>query len=100
MNGHAKPDFPNEIWSGGFWYGLAAACLYFGLTVCLSVNLIGYIRGHYPQHFELTEDQRTLIIQTVFYYLWIAGAAGVYSRVESWHFVDAVRLLSFVDRSF
>ena len=67
MNAHAKPNFPTQIWSGGFWYGLAAAVLYVILMIALMCNLIGYIRGHYPQHFELTEDQRTLIIQTMFY---------------------------------
>jgi potassium channel subfamily K len=46
MNFHHHPAIPNEIWSGGFWYALAAAVLYFVLMVILTVNLIGYIRGH------------------------------------------------------
>ena len=54
-------------------------------------NFIGYIRGHYPQHFDLTEDQRTLIIQTILFFIWLAGGAGVYARLEGWHFIDAVR---------
>ena len=90
MNSHAKPDFPSQIWSGGFWYALAAAVLYVILMLALMANLVGYIRGHYPQHFELTEDQRTLIIQTMIYFIWVAGGAAVYSKIESWHFLDAV----------
>jgi potassium channel subfamily K len=90
MNIHNQPTFPSEIWSGGYWYGLAAACLYFALTVLLIWNLIGYIRGHYPQHFELSDDQRTLIVQTMIYFIWLAGGAGVFSAVEGWEFVDGV----------
>jgi potassium channel subfamily K len=54
------------------------------------INLIGYIRGHYPQHFELTEDQQTLIVQTMLYFIWLSGGAGVYSRIEGWRFVDGL----------
>ena len=54
------------------------------------VNLVGYVRGHYPQYFGLTEDQRTLIVQTMFYFIWLGGGAGVYARIEGWQYNDAV----------
>jgi potassium channel subfamily K len=65
MHLHAAPVGPTQIYAGGFWYALAAACMYLILTGLLMCNLIGFIRGHYARHFELTEDQRTLIVQTV-----------------------------------
>jgi potassium channel subfamily K len=46
MNILHKPAIPDQIWSGGFWYALSAAVLYILLMVVLTVNLIGYIRGH------------------------------------------------------
>jgi potassium channel subfamily K, other eukaryote len=92
MHTHARPVAPFEIYSGGFWYAIAAASFYFLLASLLMVNFVGYVRGHYPQYFDLTEDQRTLIIQTMFYFIWLAGGAGVFARIEGWEFNDAVRM--------
>ncbi|KIW04371.1 uncharacterized protein PV09_04655 [Verruconis gallopava] len=90
MKVYAPPEPPYEQFSGGFWYGVAAACMYLLLATLLLVNMVGYIRGHYPQHFHLTEEQRTLIVQTMMFFLWLAGGAGVYSRLEKWHYIDAL----------
>ncbi|KAF2472759.1 uncharacterized protein BDR25DRAFT_283290 [Lindgomyces ingoldianus] len=97
MHVYARPVAPIEAYSGGYWYGIAAASFYFLLASLLLVNLLGYIRGHYPQHFDLTEDQRTLIIQTMFYFIWLAGGGGVYARLEGWHFIDAAGQLYYCD---
>jgi potassium channel subfamily K len=90
MKVYTPPVAPYEQFSGGFWYGVAAASMYLLLASLLMVNMVGYIRGHYPQHFHLTEEQRTLIVQTMMFFLWLAGGAGVYSRLEKWHYIDAV----------
>jgi len=50
------------------------------LTVC---HRVGFFLGHYPQHFALTESQRTLILQTMLFFIWLAGGAAVFSKVES-----------------
>ena len=89
---HVRPEFPIQIYSGGYWYGVSAASLYLGLALGLMTILLGYIRGHYPQRFELTDDQSTLIVQTMMYFIWLAGGAGVFSKIEDWHFTDAVRI--------
>lgn len=49
----------------------------------LMVNMLGYFLGHYPQHFTLTESQRTLILQTMMFFVWLAGGAAVFSTVET-----------------
>jgi hypothetical protein len=63
------------------------------------VNMIGYFLGHYPQRFELDDHQRTLILQTMLFFIWLAMGAAVFSRVENmdsaggqptWAFVDGV----------
>jgi len=90
MHVYSKPHFPDQIYSGGFWYGVAAAALYLLLMSGLLMNMLGYVRGHYPQHFQLTKDQSTLIVQTMMYFIWLGGGAGVFSHIESWKFVDAV----------
>ena len=56
----------------------------------LMVNMLGYFLGHYPQHFELTDEQRNLILQTMMFFLWLAGGGGVFARVCGWSFVDAL----------
>ena len=115
MHSTAPPVAPTQAYSEGFWYAVAAvsfadekiysarrladdlkASMYLILSMLLMSNLLGYIRGHYPQHFELTEDQRTLIVQTMLFFLWLAGGGGVYSHLEGWRFVDAVGLNSII----
>ena len=65
-------------------------------SMLLMVNMLGYFLGHYPQHFNLTDAQRTLILQTMMFFIWLAGGAGVFARVETeighqgWLFTDAV----------
>lgn len=90
MHVYAPPTPGTELYSEGFWYGVAAAAIYGLLSILLIGNIIGWVRGHYPQHFDLTEDQRTLIVQTMLFFIWLAGGAGIYSRLEDWHFVDAL----------
>ncbi len=56
----------------------------------LMVNILGYFLGHYPQHFELSEEQRNLILQSMMFFIWLAGGGGVFARVSGWTFVDAL----------
>ena len=56
----------------------------------LMVNMLGYILGHYPQHFELSDEQRNLILQTMMFFIWLAGGGGIFARVSGWTFVDAL----------
>ncbi|KAK5243203.1 Potassium channel, partial [Cryomyces antarcticus] len=58
--------------------------------------MLGYFLGHYPQHFALTDHQRTLILQTMLFFIWLAGGGAVFSRVEQlygttpWSFTDGL----------
>ena len=56
----------------------------------LMINMLGYFLGHYPQHFELSNEQRNLILQTMMFFIWLAGGGGVFARVSGWTFVDAL----------
>jgi potassium channel subfamily K len=51
----------------------------------LMVNMLGYFLGHYPQHFELNEEQRNLILQTM-----------MFSR-RRWRYLRKVCVWSYVD---
>lgn len=56
----------------------------------LLINMIGYLLGKYPQHFYLTGYQRTLILQTMMFFIWLGGGAGVFSRVCGFTFSNAL----------
>ena len=90
MNEFAPPHRPEQTYSQGFWHAVIAATLYLVSSMLLMVNMQGYFFGHYPQHFELTDEQRNLILQTMMFFVWLAGGAGVFARVEGWSFVDAL----------
>lgn len=83
MEVYAPPNRPYDIYTQGYWYAVAAAVFYFVCSVLLMVNMLGYYLGHYPDHFALSDSQRTLILQTMFFFIWIAGGAGVYSKIQT-----------------
>lgn len=76
------PIKDNQVYSQGYWYAVIAACLYLVNAMLLMVNMLGYFLGHYPQHFDLTDEQRNLILQTMIFFIWLGGGAGVIARVN------------------
>ncbi|KAL8693747.1 MAG: hypothetical protein Q9218_001492 [Villophora microphyllina] len=78
-------------YSQGFWHAVIAAVLYLLSSMALMINMLGYFLGHYPQHFELSDEQRNLILQTMMFFIWLAGGAGVFTRIDpGWQYVDAL----------
>ena len=90
MNEHDAPIRPGQTYSQGFWHAVIAAILYLIGSMILMINMLGYFLGHYPQHFDLDDDQRTLILQTMMFFFWLAGGAGVFSRVCGFTYADAL----------
>ncbi|CAG8961125.1 hypothetical protein HYFRA_00002668, partial [Hymenoscyphus fraxineus] len=90
MNNYVPPIGPGETYSQGFYYAIIAAVLYMIGSMILMVNMLGYALGHYPQHFDLDDDQRTLILQTMMFFFWLAGGAAVFSKVCGFTYVDAL----------
>ncbi|CZR62243.1 related to potassium channel [Phialocephala subalpina] len=90
MNEHVPPVRPGETYSQGFWHAVIAAVLYLVGSMILMVNMLGYFLGHYPQHFDLDDDQRTLILQTMMFFFWLAGGAAVFAKVCHFTYADAL----------
>jgi potassium channel subfamily K, other eukaryote len=84
------PPEDGDIYSQGFWHAVIAACLYVFNSMILMVNMVGYFLGHYPQHFTLTDEQRNLILQTMLFFFWLGGGAGVFTVVCGWSYPDAL----------
>jgi potassium channel subfamily K, other eukaryote len=96
MSIYTPPIAPYETYTQGYWYAVMAAALYCICSMLLMVNMLGYFLGHYPQQFDLTDHQRTLILQTMLFFVWLAGGAAVFSTVES-HYGDDPQKWGFVD---
>lgn len=85
------PPTGQQSYTQAYWYAVIAAVLYFLCSLLLLFNLLGFFLGHYGSHFVLTDAQRTLILQTFLFFIWLAGGAGVYTRLEpGWGFSNAV----------
>lgn len=54
------------------------------------INMLGYFLGKYPQHFALTSNQRTLILQMTAFVIWLLIGAAIFQRVLGISFADAL----------
>lgn len=84
------PPGQNQVYSQGYWHAVIAAVLYMFNSMILMINMAGYFLGHYPQHFNLSDEQRNLILQTMMFFLWLGGGAGVFAQIEGWSYPDAL----------
>ncbi|KAF2205739.1 voltage-gated potassium channel [Delitschia confertaspora ATCC 74209] len=96
MHLYAPPNRPYETYTQGYWYAVIATVIYCVCSMILMINMLGYFLGHYPDTFDLTDAQRTLILQTMMFFIWLAGGAAIFSRMEGdqgepgWGFSDAL----------
>lgn len=54
------------------------------------VTFWGAMKGYYPKDFQLTTSQRTLMLQTIMFLVYLLLGAFVFSSIEAWDFLDAV----------
>ncbi|KAJ4353627.1 Potassium channel [Didymosphaeria variabile] len=95
MEIYAPPDRPYQTYTQGFWYAIAAASFYLLCSMLLMINMLGYFLGHYPDNFALSDSQRTLILQTMVFFIWLGGGAAVFMKIEDdagegWEYADAL----------
>lgn len=76
--------------SQAFWYGVWAAILYFSMASCMAVTFWGAWTGHYDKDFILTTSQRTLMLQTIVFLMYLLLGALVFSHAENWNYLDAL----------
>src|ERR1700712_2707751 len=78
-----------------FYYGIMAAALYCIISCLMIFTVYGAYRGHYPKQFRLTVAQRTLMLQTIAFMMYILVGALVFKVIEGWNFLDAVYWANF-----
>lgn len=54
------------------------------------VTFWGALKGHYSKDFQLTTSQRTLMMQTIMFLVYLLIGALVFSKIEGWPYLDAV----------
>ncbi|KUI55611.1 Outward-rectifier potassium channel TOK1 [Cytospora mali] len=86
---HKEPE-SMYIWSQAFYYGIYAASLYFFCSSLMVVTFWGALKGHYSRDFQLTTSQRTLMLQTIMFLIYLLLGALVFSTIEGWDYLDAV----------
>ncbi|KAI1078071.1 hypothetical protein F5B20DRAFT_549092 [Whalleya microplaca] len=84
-----QPEF-EYVWSQAFYYGMYAAILYFIVASLMVITVWGAESGHYDKDFELTASQRTLMLQTILFLMYLLIGALVFSKIEGWNYLDAV----------
>ncbi|KAK2049760.1 ion channel protein [Colletotrichum somersetense] len=78
------------ILSQAFYYGMFAAILYFVTASLMIVTVYGAYTRHYSKDFQLTLAQRTLMLQTILFLVYLLVGALVFSSIEDWAYLDAV----------
>ncbi|KAL9640873.1 MAG: hypothetical protein Q9164_000031 [Protoblastenia rupestris] len=78
-----------------FYYAIFAASLYFIIATLMVITVYGAWKGHYSKEFKLTMSQRTLMLQTISFMVYMVGGAGVYAKIEGWMFLDALYFTNF-----
>ncbi|KAJ7472153.1 hypothetical protein FB451DRAFT_1134997 [Mycena latifolia] len=78
--------------SQAYYYAIISGTIYMILPTLLIANAMGaYVFHAYPPSFNaLTIPQRTLMLQTIVYVLYLAAGAGVFAHVEGWNYLDGV----------
>ena len=74
----------------GYYYAIFAAVLYFIISTLMVITVYGARKGHYSKEFKLNTSQRTLMLQTMSFMIYMLGGAGVFAKVEGWMFPDAL----------
>ncbi|RDA92388.1 hypothetical protein CP533_4714 [Ophiocordyceps camponoti-saundersi (nom. inval.)] len=77
-------------WSQAFYYGIWAAILYFLVASLMAVTFWGAWSEHYDKDFNLTNSQRTLMLQTIAVLAYLLIGALIFSKIEDWPYLDAV----------
>jgi len=77
-------------YSQAYYYAIFSGTIYVLLSMMLSLTACGVYIFHYSSEFKLSLAQRSLMLQTILFLGYVLAAAGVYSRIESWSYLDGV----------
>ncbi|KAK6354779.1 Potassium channel [Orbilia brochopaga] len=85
-----KPISPYQVYTQAFWFGVISCGLYFFAASLLVVNIAGYFRRKYPDHIDASKAELSLMMHTVFFFMWIGIGALVFCNVQHWTYSDSI----------
>ncbi|KAL1859165.1 hypothetical protein Plec18167_007454 [Paecilomyces lecythidis] len=88
-------DPKDGVLTQAYYYGVLAAAIYFFISSLLLVTVYGAYKGHYEKEFNLTTSQRTLMLQTIFFLVYLLAGAAVYAHIENWRYLNAIYWADF-----
>ena len=89
------PNAKDQALTQAYYYAIFAAGLYQMISYLMMFTIYGALKGHYSKEFKLTISQRTLMLQTIGFMVYLLLGALVYSHIEGWQFLDAVYWADF-----
>ena len=90
-----KTPGENRALTQAFYYAVIAAAIYFMIASLMTFTVYGAYMGHYPKEFSLTMSQRTLMLQTISFMVYMIAGGAVYAKIEGWKFLDAVYFTNY-----
>ena len=90
-----EPGVADQALTQAYYYAIWAAALYWIIASLMLLTIYGAYAGHYSKDFKLTMSQRTLMLQTIAFMVYLLGGAAVYAHIEGWKFLDAVYWADF-----
>lgn len=95
-SGPLKLDTPKDQgFSQAYYYATFSAGLYFLVASLMVITFWGAHKGHYPPTFKLSMSQRTLMLQTISFLVYLLAGSAVFAHVENWRYLDAVYWADF-----
>ncbi|EWC47333.1 hypothetical protein DRE_00301 [Drechslerella stenobrocha 248] len=84
------PLGPAQVYTQAFWFGVISAGLYFLCAVVLAINIAGYLWRKYPREVQSSKAEMSLMLHTVFFFIWLGIGALAFSKAEGWSYPDGV----------
>ncbi|KAM6490998.1 tandem pore domain K+ channel [Amanita muscaria] len=89
----------NTIFSQAYYYALLASIMHIGMATLLLLSFLPslplpLLKGIFPAYSSraliLTAPQRTLMLQSLFFTLYLALGAGIFAALNQWSYLDAI----------
>src|ERR1700761_235502 len=94
-SGFLMQPYSDHVLSQAFYYAILAAILYLIIASLMVFTVWGVFRGHHDKQFSLTTAQRTLMLQTVIFMMYLLLGALVFKHIENWQYEDALYWANF-----
>ncbi|KAK7551653.1 potassium channel-like protein [Phyllosticta paracitricarpa] len=76
--------------SQAYYYAIIAASIYAVVALLMVLTVYGAFKNHYAKEFRLTISQRTLMLQTISFTVYLVLGGLVFSSIEGWDFLDGI----------